>query len=240
MNTFNYLLSDFLNSNLPATYGPDYYVIGKQLMVPLSSTWMLNVTSIETVNKSLCSLNLSKTPKLSAISINDTNIVNFIPPVTNTNFLCAFNIKTYDVSLTGSDYRFVVFINSDELRSIDLRNVNRLQVLNVLNCPKLSAIEFNFYNKTFSSSVSNFSINLYNNNLTNNTIDNLYRALSGGYIFNFGIPYTNASVTICNPVTGTQALYDVVKNYPGLNFYLSICGLAPSGSNTDLLFATKL
>lgn len=238
MNTFNYLLSDFLTSNRNATYGPDYYVVGKQLMVPLSSTWMANVTSIETVNKSLCSLNLSKTPKLSAITINDENIVNFTPPATNTNFLCAFNVKTYDVSLTGSNYKYVVFINSNELRSLNLRRVSNLEVFNVLNCPKLSTIEFNAFN-TFNSTVSNFYINLYNNNLTDSTINNLYLSLSGGYIFS-GVPFTNVFVSICNPVTGSSAIYNVIKEYPGLNISLQICGTPASGSNPDLLFAEKL
>ncbi len=232
-------MSDFLVSNLPATYGPDYYVTGKQLMVPLSSTWMLNVTSLQTTNKSLCTLDLSKTVKLSAIRIDDSNLVNFKPPVANTNFLSAFNLKTYSVELTGSSYQVITLYNCNELRDLNLARVNNLALLNVVNCAKLSSIQFDPAGRTFNSSVSNIYINLYNTNLNSTSISSFYASLSAGYYLG-NQPYVNTYVTLCNPITGDSALYGIVSNLPGMNISVSICSIPVSGSSTDLLFATKL
>lgn len=235
MNTFNYLLSDFLGSDRSATYGPDYYVVGKQLMVPLSSTWMANVTAITTVNSSLCTLDLSRAPRLSAISINDTNLVNFVPPTTNTTFLCAFNLKSYNISLTGSQYNNITLINCPELRSLDLRFARNVNVLRVLNCQKLSSVELQL--ETFNAKVSNIFVDFFGNNLTNTAVNNVYGAFLSGYYFEN--KFYNSYLSICNPVTGTFSNYLTVSGLNGLNVNLSICSLTP-GVNTDLLFATKI
>lgn len=236
MNTFNYLLSDFVISNLPAIYGPDYHVAGKQLMVPLSSTWMLNITSIETVNKSLCSLDLSRTQKLSAIRVNDSNLINFIPPSTNTTFLCAFFAKNTYFALTGDAYQNIVIINWPELRRLNLEKVTNLQTLRVLNCPMLSAIDLQL--STFNDTVSNIYVDLFNNNLTNENVDLIYNAFLSGYYFSNN-NYTNAYLSICNPVTGTITTYGGVSGLNGLNISRSICGTAPQ-VNVNLLFASKI
>lgn len=217
MNTFNYLLSDFVTSNLSAAYGSDYYVDNKKLIVPLSSTWMANVTSIETVNNSLCSLNLTRTLKLSSITINENNLVNFYLPNTNISTLCAFNLKSYSISLTSTNTENVILINCPQLRSLNVSNAKNIRVLYVLNNPNLSAVYLN--PQAFNSNSSNTYITFVGNSLTEESVDHIYGAVLSGYV---GMSFNNGALTISNPVTGTNTWYSSVSGLSGLNVNVSV------------------
>lgn len=216
MNTFNYLLSDFVTSNLSAAYGSDYYVDNKKLIVPLSSSWMANVTAIETSNNSLCSLNLTRTLKLSSIKINETNLVNFTVPTTNISVLCAENLKSYSLSLTSTNLEAVILVNCPQLRSLNVSNAKNVRLLNIVNNPNLSAVSLN--PQSFNSLNSNTTIRFVGNNLTEESVNNVYGAVLSGYV---GITF-NGTLTINNPVTGNVTGYASVSGLSGLNVDVSV------------------
>jgi len=236
VNTFNYLLSDFLTSNLSAAYGPDYFVVSKSLIVPLSSTWLLNVSSIQVLNKGVSALNLSNAPKLSSVTIQEPELISYQPPVTNTRFLCAAGFKGYSLTITGSNMDFYAVVNCPELRNINFGNIRSVRNIVVSNNPKLSGISLVDTSFAFICASQNYTFAY--NNLTNESCDNIYESLWSGSLSGSAW-YPNTTVTIINPVTGTkQDLVNAMRQFT--NYFTFNLERTSQPLVENITFATKV
>lgn len=237
-NTFNYSLSDFVITNINGNLGTDFIIDGKNLVVPLSSNWLANITSIRTSVPGLCALDLSLAPRLSTVQIQDPNLVNFVPPQTSNLTLCAIDIQSPVFGVTANNVEMISF-QAPQLRNLDLRSTTFLKRLIIVNTPSLSSLQLNA--ATFFSTVSNIQIVIMGSNLSNQSMDTIFWAISTGYSNNNGgTRYTNASVTVSNPVTGTGDVYNALVNQIGLSSLGVTFNIVQTGLFNGMVFATKL
>lgn len=243
MNTYNYLLSDFLVSDRPAVYGPDYYVDGKSLITPLSSTWLNTVSSISVINQSVSSLNLSYAPKLSVITIQEPDLIDYVPPVTKTSSLCAIFIKSTLLAISGGIMEYFVANLCPELRDISFNNIQEANVIIASYNPKLSGLFFP--GDSLFNSQKRLQLMFMYNNLTNFSIDQLYNKIIQGteFINASGLQdsrnYPNDSfVTVYDSNTGSDSsLVDLISSK---NVQVNLIKVPEPPVSGSVVFATKI
>lgn len=250
MNTYNYLLSDFLQSDIPANYGTDYYVEDKNLITPLSSTWLNNVSSIYVLYKGVSALNLEYATSVKDVFIQDPDLVYYNAPATSMLYLCAVNINTDYLRITGGDMSFYAAVNCPNLKTINLEDIDSINQLLILYNPKLSSLEFSSNSAKSPFSVAfpekgSVRIDLLYNNLTNDTYNMLYSKIIEGtrYIDQDGLEAVGtypigSTLTIYDYVTGNIDYYIPLLVDAGMNVNLNLVSLPPQVGS--VVFASKI
>jgi len=229
-NPFNYTLSDFFDTNIPAVYDQDYYVDYKSLRFQLSSTYYQQLTALTCNNKGLCALDLGNLPNLSSVSIREPSLVQF-QSSTNLTYISAENVSVPNLVLSGGTFTYFGIFYSPALQSIDLTNVKSIgNFVMVINNYQLS--EINWGNSL--NTVPTFLI-LGSNNLSNETVDTLFSsicAVSGN------TDLTGKTITVSNPNSGTNTGYEALTALQDEGASISVSVISPTPTPTPTITPT--
>jgi|LakMenEpi03Aug12_release.lakeMendotaPanAssembly.Ray.scaffolds.fasta_scaffold227317_4 hypothetical protein len=215
-NNLNLLLSSFFSplsstgsTPLTGREGIDYVIDGKNLFFPLSSSLLTNTTKVQSFSPNISSFYGNKFGALTAIEIGAPNITNFSSS-TNLRFISASNIGLSALTLSGGNYEFFGIFVSPTLRSVSLLSLTA-GVGAIFTCHSNSNLSSISVNSTSLQGLS--ACYLFNNNLTNSTIDTFFTVLSGNYRNHNSLG--GLYVGLSNPVTGTaiaQSIFDSFRS----------------------------
>ena len=223
-NPFNYTLTDFFDTNIPAVYGQDYYVDYKSLRFQLSSTYYQQLTALTSNNKGLCALDLENLPNLSSVSIREPNLIQFNSS-TRLTYISAENINVPNLVLSGGRLTYFGIFFSPALESIDLTGIESVgNFVTLFNNYQLS--EINWGN---SLNIVPTFISLSDNNLSNETIDTLYTsicAVSGN------TSLAGKFISISNPNSGTETGYQALTALQDEGATINVTVISPTPTPT--------
>jgi len=209
-NTYNYALSDFFDYvSLSAKEGVDYFIDEKTLFVNNSSFWYPNVSTVVTDTKALCSLNLSNFANVSSIQTFDPVLSALsLPYNTKVNRISAGLLNVTSLSITGSNFDYIMLFACPRLSSINLQNTINIQTLVLAYNGALSGIIFYPYNFSTENIVRN--INISGSILTDVSCDSLWTSLCTCFT---GSNYSNTTINFTNAVTGlASTIFTIVSS----------------------------
>lgn len=222
-NTFNLRLSNFVDSDYPATEGVDFLINAKTLIIPLSSSWLRNVSEVTVVNKGLVYLDPSQATQLRTLVVSESSVNLVYSGGSNIRSISASGVISPVLSITGNNLKAFAIVNSPTVRSLDLTKIPALTSVVIANNASLSTVNFGLSTVNVQTTRS---INIVNNNLSQTTADTFFAYISttalaltagSGGIFNF----YDGNVT---PLSTVVSFISAVGNYGSTNIVAPIYG----------------
>ena len=222
-NTFNLRLSNFVDSNHPATEGVDFFISQKTLIIPLSSSWLRNVSEVAAVNKGLTYLDPSQATQLRSLVVSESSVNLVYSGGSKIETISARGITSPILSISGNNLKNLAIVNSPAVRNLDLTRIPALTSFVIANNASLSTVNFGLSTVNVQTTRT---INIANNNLSQTTANTFFAyisttalALSAGIGGTFNFYDTNVT-----PLTTVVNFLSAIGNYQSTNIIAPIFG----------------